>query len=492
MAEVRRVSLFGPDKVGGGEYEVRWRVFLTDGTQRDRRKRHARKGLADATVDNLRKAEVAAVERNGHRWGWDDRLHPVLMNSAPVADAQDTVWKLITDWRTATWRTNSGNGRKNHSYSLRMMARYLVRDNAPPPPSSVDAYLRLVAFRNIVEPTRDELLALGEIESTGPGTPRGPVPAYELWEGREWLEEHSLPLAQLSRVHLRRMLTAIGEGRAANTERRYWISVKSVLNWGAREVDPGAAPRVAPGLTIGVAVRGSTSTTVGEVGAVPTDKEMWRMAWACGLRRGPRWCALPVVMGGAGLRIGECAALLRRHIREDTTTGGMWIVVRNNRATPGKAWTDSGERAEHRGTKGKGTEGNRKGRTTFLPPEEAKIMRLHLELFVGAGLDSPVFTGAQGARLDTPHLQRDVWKPARELAFPAPHRLHELNRHAFRHLAVTRWLRSGVPLTTAARWGGWAKVSTMVDFYDSVLPNDDHSGAAVMSGRAEPALRAAA
>jgi integrase len=221
---------------------------------------------------------------------------------------------------------------------------------------------------------------------------------------------------------------------------------------------------------------------VEEVGAVPTEPETWKFAWACGLSHGPRWCALPLIMGAAGLRIGECAALLRRHIREDSRTDGLWIDVRNNRATPGKSWTDSGERFEDRGTKGRGPEGNRRGRTTYLPPAEAGILRLHLKLFVKKSPDSPVFTGVNDGRLDGSRLDRDVWTPACKLAFPDPHRLSKLNPHACRHLAATRWLRAGIPLTTAARWGGWAQVSTMVDFYDSVLPNDDDSAASLMGG----------
>src|SRR4051794_19955055 len=108
MEAVTKVTVFGPDKVDTGEYEVRWRVFLAAGRHKDRRKRHPRKGLADALVDNLRKAEVAAVERNGRQWGWDERLHPVLFdNSSNSTDAADTVWRLVTDWRTATWRKAS-------------------------------------------------------------------------------------------------------------------------------------------------------------------------------------------------------------------------------------------------------------------------------------------------------------------------------------------------------------------------------------------------
>jgi integrase len=74
-------------------------------------------------------------------------------------------------------------------------------------------------------------------------------------------------------------------------------------------------------------------------------------------------------------------------------------------------------------------------------------------------------------------LQQRAWKRARELAFPEGHRLRKVGRHAFRHLAVTRWLRAGVPLRTAARWGGWSDVATMLRWYESRLPGDDELAA---------------
>ena len=58
------------------------------------------------------------------------------------------------------------------------------------------------------------------------------------------------------------------------------------------------------------------------------------------------------------------------------------------------------------------------------------------------------------------------------------------------HLAVTRSLRAGVPLRTAARWGGWKDIATMLRWYESRLPGDDEMAAgrltdtcAVVAGR---------
>ena len=52
---------------------------------------------------------------------------------------------------------------------------------------------------------------------------------------------------------------------------------------------------------------------------------------------------------------------------------------------------------------------------------------------------------------------------------------------AARHLAATRWLRAGVPLKTAAKWGGWKDTTTMLRWYEARLPGDDELAAARMS-----------
>lgn len=485
MATVRKVGIYGPDKLDSGEWELRWRLYMTDGNPRERRRGFARKALADAHGEKLVKAVDNNVDRvTGRRWGWSPKLEPILLGDTtePVDPANiDTVWRLVGDWRTATWGGASGNGRKNQSYALRFMVRHLLRDTAAPVPPEVDIYLLAVAFRQAKEPTLDELRAAHPtgIVRYRPAQrqPWAEIDVDALWSGRLWIERHSLPVASLDRPMLRDLLADIARGRAASTESRYWSSVHAVLGWGTREGDP---PRVKPGLTDGVDVRSVPRSALDEVGEVPNLWELRTFAFAVGQAAGSRWCALPLVMGAGGLRVGECAALVRSNITDDNKTDGLWINVRRNRATPGKAWTDNGEAVEIRGTKRKGPHGNLKGRRTYLPPKEAAILRTHLDLFVGPGANAPVFTTASGAIIGA-HLDRDVWDPAARLVFPAPHRLAGMNRHALRHLAATRWLRQGFALTTAARWGGWAQVSTMVDFYDSVLPNDDDGAAALMA-----------
>jgi integrase len=488
MTAIRKVGIYGPTKLDGGVWELRWRLYATGRTTPFERRRAFRGTGARARADAFRKRLDHATDglvEHGERWTFNDDYEPVLV-ALDRSTSPDTAWTLACAWRTATWRNQSGNGRRGACYALRPMVRTLIREGAPKPPVGVDGYLRTIAFRAETEPTDEELAALadehGDICAQYSGhTERWTV--AQIREGRDWLIDNSLPVADFDRDRLRALIAALGKGNAPNTERRRWSTVKAVLNWAAGEVGPSGLPRCPAGLTFGLKVRGAERSSVEDVGEVPTVEEMWAFAWTLGLVAGPRFCALPTTLGGAGLRIGEAAALQRRNCEDDDATGGMWLTVRANLATAGATWTDGGTNIERRGTKGKGPKGNTKGRRTYLPPDEAAVLRTHLELFVAAAESAPVFTTNGGSALTVPHLQRDQWKPARELAFRAPHRLANMNRHSLRHLACTRWLRSGVALTTAARWGGWASVATMVDFYDSVLPNDDATAAAAMASK---------
>jgi integrase len=487
MPGVRKVGVYGPTKLPDGVWELRWRIYVSGRTRPYERRRTftgtGARARADAHRKRLENAAAGLVE-HGQRWSFTEDYEPFLPDGSGSEKSRETVWTLVCAWRTATWRDQSGNGRKGASYSLRAMTRTLVEDDAPSAPIGVEGYLRTVAFQSETEPSDQELQRMADEFGDLVHRDRRQVERWtvaQIIEGREWIIDHSLPTHALTRDHLRTLIAELGKGRAPATERRWWTGVKTVLNWGALETGDDGEPRCPAGIAQGLKPRGVRRASVDDVGEVPTPDEMWTFAWAIGLSAGPRWCALPTTLGGAGLRIGEAAALQRRNCEDDPATGGMWLTARANLATPGSRWTDSGERIERRGTKAKGPTGNTKGRRTYLPPAEAEVLRLHLKLFVDPHPDALVFTTQRQTPLNVPHLQRDVWKPARQLAFPAPHRLAAMNRHALRHLACTRWLRSGVALTTAARWGGWVSVATMVDFYDSVLPNDDATAAASMA-----------
>ena len=381
-----------------------------------------------------------------------------------------TVWVALQLYWSATWRGASANGRKAAAFTLRTTARVL-KPNAPTLPTATRAYLDLIACRAADEPT-DASALVEKFEYHGEV-----FGAADLLAGRRFLERWSLPVADLDRDRVRRLIAELGQGRAAATEGRRWTQLRAVLRWWHDEaiVESDLTAR------LGV-IRGTGVPTLGDDEPIPDEREMWLMEWALCLVGKPPYAALSLVMGGAGLRIGECCELRRRDCT-DGPNNGMWISVRGTLATPGRSWTDSGDGIERRGTKAKGPDGDLRGRRTYLQAAESAVLRTHLEQFSDRTAEARVFTSTTGHHLDVSHLQQRAWKRSRELALPEGHRLRDVGRHAFRHLAVTRWLRAGVPLRTAARWGGWSDVATMLRWYESRLPGDDELAAGRLTAR---------
>ena len=445
-------------------YDVRWRAVLRSGESRMFRQRFDRAADADQFVSRLR-----AVGLPTSGWHLDADGRPSDQTTMVAAMAGNhTVWSALLLYRSATWRGASANGRKAASFTLRTTARVL-KPNAPPLPAVAHAYLDLIAFRGADEPNDASVLAEKfEYHDEVFG-------AADLLAGRRFLERWSLPVVDLDRDRVRRLIAELGQGHAAATEGRRWAQLRAVLRWWNDEAIVGSDLTARLGV-----IRGTSIPTLGDDEPIPDEREMWRMAWALCLVGKPQYAALPLVMGGAGLRIGECCELRRRDCVEGPNNG-MWISVRGTLATPGRSWTDSGDGVERRGTKAKGPDGDLRGRRTYLQAAEAVVLRTHLEQFCDRPGDARVFTSTTGRYLDISHLQQRAWKRARELAFPEGHRLRNVGRHAFRHLAVTRWLRAGVPLRTAARWGGWSDVATMLRWYESRLPGDDELAAGRLS-----------
>ena len=286
-------------------------------------------------------------------------------------------------YRSATWRGASAYGRKTAAFTLRAVARVL-KPNAPAFPTRAPAYLDLIAFRAANEPADASALA-EKFEYEGEL-----LGASDLLTGREFIERWSLPIVDLDRDRVRRLIADIGAGRGAATEGRRWAQLRAVLRWWH---DEGI---VTADLTtrLGV-IRGTGIPMLDDDEPIPDEHEMWSMAWALCLVGKPQYALLPFVMGGAGLRIGECCER-RRHDCMGGPDGGMWISVRGTLATPGRAWTDSGDGIERRGTKAKGPDGDLRGRRSYLQAAESAVLRTHLEQFCGSTADSRVFTSTTG------------------------------------------------------------------------------------------------
>ena len=230
MLDVTRVTVMGggkrkvatKDRRGAvtERYDVRWRVQLRAGETRMFRQRFDRSVDADGFV---RRLQAVGLPASG--WHLDDDGRP-SDESASVSVGSPagglTVWSALQLYRTATWRGASANGRKAACLTLRTTARVL-KLNAPRIPLTARAYLDLVSFRAAVEPPSVNELAEKYAYRDGV------LGAADLLAGRAFLERWSLPVADLDRDHVRRLIAELGHGRAAATEGRRWTQLRAVL-----------------------------------------------------------------------------------------------------------------------------------------------------------------------------------------------------------------------------------------------------------------------
>ena len=84
-----------------------------------------------------------------------------------------------------------------------------------------------------------------------------------------------------------------------------------------------------------------------------------------------------------------------------------------------------------------------------------------------------LLAGHRGGRLDMGNWRVRVWRPVRDRVYGEHRKLCDLTPHDLRHSAATMWLRAGVSLPMARRWGGWASSSVLLDVYAGVMPSED-------------------
>lgn len=147
------------------------------------------------------------------------------------------------------------------------------------------------------------------------------LPVHRGFSNHQWNREEP------PRPRMRTRAADINEGR---TNDRQWAVLLATSGQVRDRLRAGSHGR-----------RHTSVPTLGHDEAIPDEHEMWSMAWALYFIGKSPYAALPLVMGGAGLRIGECCDLRRRDCM-DGPKNGMWISVRGILASPGTSWTDSG------------------------------------------------------------------------------------------------------------------------------------------------------
>jgi integrase len=85
--------------------------------------------------------------------------------------------------------------------------------------------------------------------------------------------------------------------------------------------------------------------------------------------------------------------------------------------------------------------------------------------------------------MNVSNLHSNYWGPAVMRAFGENASTDRYTRHAFRHLAASRWFRDGVDRAQACKWGGWKDIATMEKIYIHCMPGSERKSVAVMCNR---------
>jgi len=429
-AAIRSVSSYAPKKLASGNWQVRWRVFRIDGTESMRKATFEKRGQAEAHRERLTDAQLG---RDG--WTLTPKGDPVQADDDLVSGI--SVAEVVLDhyWPFAR-RNLAPNGRKAASYGLKVLLR---ETTTSPLSKAADDWLRKVAFT-----TKD----------TDPNA-----------EGREDLIAVSMPARALDRKKIQQVVVEAGAGVSIATEHRRWGAISACLKWGAeQDLFP-----VITGVKVRTMAEGEDEV---DPKTLPTPEELLHFidVWAGDEFGGERLRALPWVLAGAGLRIGEAVALDVGSITEDPRTNGMWLRVNRSMSTPNANFVDDDDELI-RGTKAKGPTGNRKGRTAFLPSEPAAILRTHLVEHAGKKAVDPLFAKTTGGRCTTDYIG-GRWRRAARAAFAPDHHLHDMKRHTLRHYFATRALNAGVPLRALCQLGGWRSPTILLEVYIQAMESD--------------------
>ena len=226
------------------------------------------------------------------------------------------------------------------------------------------------------------------------------------------LHRRRVALLAASRAELRRFLAEVSDGNAAATTARHVAALRAFYGWC---VETGRLP-ASPASTLRTPRRPMT------LPRVPTVDAMASMLDDDAVR-GPQ-AALLEVLYGAGLRVGEAAAL---DVRDVDLYAGM-VHVRHGK-------------------------GNR-ARSVPVGPAAVDAVRGWLAARPGVAGDAPLFLNQRGERASDRTLRR--WVTAAGLL----HGLPTLHPHALRHAAATHLLDGGADLRAIQEQLGHQTLST--------------------------------
>lgn len=159
-----------------------------------------------------------------------------------------------------------------------------------------------------------------------------------------------------------------------------------------------------------------------------------------------RYRALVLLLGYAGLRIGEAVALTPADVQAGYINVDKSLTKTADGGVVGAPKTTAGVRQ------------------VPVPQYLSEALQAHMQAFPG----STLFTGAQGAPVQ-PHnfSQRTFKKAAEEVGVP------QMRVHDLRHTAITHWVQAGIPLPQVVKWAGHSDAGFTLNRYAHAIPKDD-------------------
>lgn len=289
------------------------------------------------------------------------------------------------------------------------------------------------------EPTLDEWAVTHFASLTEPS--QATVRRYRNIYSESWSPTLGhLRLSQIERPHVAQALNKVTG--SDKTVLNKWAVLTHMLKMAAQD---GKIPR-SP--TIGVKPGRRTSHETEEHRYL-THAEFWQVVDATPTY----WQPLVILLGGAGLRWGELAALT---VGDVDTENGLLRVTKAEKQDP-----------DNPGKTVIGPPKTKKGRRTISLPGE--VMDVLEPLLEGRGGKERLFLPPNGGPLRHRTFYRDIWlrKSVGQSGIREPlPRLHDL-----RHSHVAWLIAAGVPLPVIQARLGHEKITTTVDTYGHLMPD---------------------
>jgi integrase len=439
-------------------WQVRWQVA-------GRSKANARDFSSQAAAES-RLAEILTAVRRGEAFDLETGLpareaHALRAAQAAEQSLAPRSWiEIARAFTDAKWDEDQAPGsRRSIAEALGPVTAVLV--DAPVPATLADLVREALSGWTFNTGMRTTIARSGRRREKEPPAQWAAV--------LDWLERHSLPIADLAdpdvtRTALRALsLRMDGRPAAANTVTRrrqvFGMALKYAVARGELEANPLATSDWGPPRKVVAIDR-----------RVVVNPAQARRLFAAVAGRAPELEAFYATIYHAALRPGELQKLRRDQLTLPASGWGE-VVVECNNPEISPRWSDtpdSPRQARQLKHRAKG-----EVRPVPLNPELVAILRRHLDAF-GTTADGRLFRSGRDGPVKVARY-REVWREAREAALTPAEAASPLARRPYdlRHAAVSGWLNAGVPVTQVAEWAGHSVRVLLMVYAKCIVGQDE-------------------